>query len=79
MNIRDIFDTKIHERIEAVVKVADRDPVLLINELKNLVVTPNGSGILRIYWRRMPKPLTARMNATLASGLAVFSALVSRC
>jgi len=40
MNIRDIFDTKIHERIEAVVKVADRDPVLLLSELKNLVVTP---------------------------------------
>lgn len=40
MNIRDIFDTKIHERIEAVVKVADRDPVLLLSELKHLVVTP---------------------------------------
>ena len=30
MQIRDIFDTKIHERIEAVVKVADRDPMLAV-------------------------------------------------
>lgn len=47
MYIRDIFDTKIHERIEAVVKVADRDPSILLSELKNLVVTPQWERHLR--------------------------------
>ncbi len=47
MYIRDIFDTKIHERIEAVVKVADRDPFILLSELKNLVVTPQWERHLR--------------------------------
>ena len=47
MNIRDIFDTKIQERIEAVVKVADRDPLLLLSELKNLVVTPQWERYLK--------------------------------
>jgi hypothetical protein len=47
MYIRDIFDTKIHERIEAVVKVADRNPHILLSELKNLVVTPQWERHLR--------------------------------
>lgn len=39
MLIRDIFATKIQERIEAVVKVADRNPAIVLSELKNLVIT----------------------------------------
>ncbi len=40
MQIRDIFATKIQERIEPVVKVADRQPAVVLNELTNLVLTP---------------------------------------
>jgi len=40
MLIKDIFATTIQERIEPVVKVADRNPAILLNELQNLVVTP---------------------------------------
>ncbi|MCZ7570456.1 MAG: BREX system P-loop protein BrxC [Ardenticatenaceae bacterium] len=40
MRIRDIFATTIQERIEPVVKVADRRPAIMLNELENLVVTP---------------------------------------
>ncbi len=40
MLIREIFATTIQERIEPVVKVADRNPAILLGELKNLVVTP---------------------------------------
>src|SRR5947209_1981888 len=40
MLIRDIFDTKIRERIEPVVKVAERRSAILVDELQNLVVTP---------------------------------------
>jgi hypothetical protein len=40
MQIRDIFATKIYERIEPVVNVANRRPAILLNELQNLVVTP---------------------------------------
>jgi hypothetical protein len=40
MQIRDIFTTKVQERIEPVVKVADRRPAIVLDELKNLIVTP---------------------------------------
>ncbi|MFQ5342150.1 MAG: BREX system P-loop protein BrxC [Anaerolineae bacterium] len=40
MHIRDIFATAIQERIEPVVKVSDRRPAVMLNELANLVVTP---------------------------------------
>src|SRR5258708_18016272 len=40
MKIRETFATAIQERIEPVVKVADRNPTVLLNELRNLVVTP---------------------------------------
>jgi hypothetical protein len=40
MQIRNIFTTKIQERIEPVVKVADRRPAIVLDELKNLIVTP---------------------------------------
>ena len=40
MQIRDTFATKIGERIEPVVKVAERRPAIVLNELANLVVTP---------------------------------------
>jgi hypothetical protein len=40
MLIRETFATTIQERIEPVVKVADRNPTVLLGELKNLVVTP---------------------------------------
>src|SRR5712692_9507253 len=40
MLIRETFATTIQERIEPVVKVADRNPATLLGELKNLVVTP---------------------------------------
>jgi hypothetical protein len=37
MLIRETFATTIQERIEPVVKVADRNPAVLLGELKNLV------------------------------------------
>jgi len=40
MPIRDIFATTITERIEPVVKVADRTPGVVSGELTNLVITP---------------------------------------
>lgn len=40
MRIRDIFATRVGERIEPVVKVADRAPAVVRSELSNLVVTP---------------------------------------
>src|SRR6266700_2275158 len=40
MKLRDIFETRIQERIEPVVKVADRRPIILLDELHNLVITP---------------------------------------
>ncbi len=40
MLIREVFATKIQERIEPVVKVADRRQEVLSDELSNLVVTP---------------------------------------
>ncbi len=40
MLIRETFATTIQERIEPVVKVADRNPAILLGELQNLVVTP---------------------------------------
>ena len=40
MQISDSFATKITERIEQVVKVANRRPNVLLNELQNLVITP---------------------------------------
>ncbi|HSH83343.1 MAG TPA: hypothetical protein VLA19_32830 [Herpetosiphonaceae bacterium] len=39
MQIREAFATKMEERIEPVVKVAERRPHLVFNELSNLVVT----------------------------------------
>lgn len=47
MYIREIFATKIRERIEAVVKVADRDPTIVLSELNNLVITPQWERHLR--------------------------------
>src|SRR5258708_6711894 len=40
MYIRETFATRIEERIEPVVKVANRKPTTVLNELTNLVVTP---------------------------------------
>lgn len=47
MQIIDTFATHVTERIEPVVKVADRRPGLLLNELRNLVVTPQWEQHLR--------------------------------
>lgn len=47
MRIRDVFATRIQERIEPVVKVADRRPTVLLSELQNLVVTPQWEQHLR--------------------------------
>ncbi|MBW7883550.1 MAG: BREX system P-loop protein BrxC [Caldilineaceae bacterium] len=40
MQIREIFATSVREKIEPVVKVADRAPAVVYSELANLVVTP---------------------------------------
>src|SRR5919202_5724679 len=40
MRIREAFATRIQERIEPVVKVTDRRSGVLVNELTNLVITP---------------------------------------
>ncbi len=47
MLIRETFATTIQERIEPVVKVAERRPAVLLNELSNLVVTSQWEQHLR--------------------------------
>lgn len=47
MQIRDIFATSIQKRIEPVVKVIDRQPDVVFNELNSLVVTPQWERHLR--------------------------------
>jgi hypothetical protein len=47
MNIIDTFATHITDRIEPVVKVADRNPSRLLYELSNLIVTPQWEQHLR--------------------------------
>lgn len=47
MLIRDTFATTIQKRIEPVVKIIDRKPAVLLNELSNLVVTPQWEKHLR--------------------------------
>src|SRR5262249_52437992 len=47
MQIRDTFATAIQKRIEPVVKVIDRQPEVILNELNSLVVTPQWERYLR--------------------------------
>jgi len=47
MAIRDLFATRIQERIEPVVKIADRRPAVLAAEVSALVVTPQWEQYLR--------------------------------
>src|SRR6266852_1634797 len=47
MLIRKTFATSIQDRIEPVVKVSDRRPAVVIDELRNLVVTPQWEQYLR--------------------------------
>ncbi|GHO59273.1 BREX system P-loop protein BrxC [Ktedonobacter robiniae] len=48
MKIREMFGTKIQERIQPVVKVSDRTPAVLLDELQNLVVTPQWERYLHL-------------------------------
>jgi hypothetical protein len=48
MKIRETFGTKIQERIQPVVKVSDRTPATLLDELQNLVVTPQWERYLHL-------------------------------
>jgi len=57
VRIIDTFATQIEDRIEPVVKVADRKPALLYRELSNLIVTPQWEQ----YFRRL---LDAWANAS---------------
>jgi hypothetical protein len=47
MLVRETFATAIQERIEPVVKVSDRRPAVMLDELANLVVTPQWEQYLR--------------------------------
>jgi hypothetical protein len=47
MQIRETFATSIQKRIEPVVKVIDRQPEVVLNELNSLVVTPQWERYLR--------------------------------
>jgi hypothetical protein len=47
MQIRETFATSIQKRIEPVVKVIDRQPEVILNELSSLVVTPQWERYLR--------------------------------
>ena len=53
MLIRETFATTIQQRIEPVVKVSDRRPAVMLDELSNLVVTPQWEqslrGVLDVY------------------------------
>ncbi|MCG8347006.1 MAG: BREX system P-loop protein BrxC [Chloroflexales bacterium] len=49
MQIRDLFATSIQKRIEPVVKVIDRQPEVVFNELNSLVVTPQWERYLRVF------------------------------
>ncbi|MFO7634590.1 MAG: BREX system P-loop protein BrxC [Caldilinea sp.] len=47
MLIRETFATKVNEKIEPIVKVADRKPAVVYAELVNLIVTPQWARYLR--------------------------------
>ncbi len=49
MFVRETFATTIEQRIEPVVKVVDRRPAVVLNELSNLVVTPQWERYLRSF------------------------------
>jgi hypothetical protein len=68
MLIKDIFATTIQERIEPVVKVADRNPTVLLNELQNLVVTPQWEK----YLHRMLDAYTDAFDRNDEQGIGIW-------
>jgi hypothetical protein len=68
MLIKDIFATTIQERIEPVVKVADRTPAVLLNELQNLVLTPQWEK----YLHRILEAYTDAFDRTDEQGIGIW-------
>jgi hypothetical protein len=68
MQIRETFATAIQERIEPVVKVADRNPAVLLNELRNLVVTPQWEQ----YLHRMLEAYTDAFDRDDEQGIGIW-------
>ncbi len=68
MLIKDIFATTIQERIEPVVKVADRNPAVLLNELQSLVVTPQWEK----YLHRMLEAYTDAFDSVDEQGIGIW-------
>ena len=68
MLIKEVFATTIQERIEPVVKVADRTPTVLLNELKNLVVTPQWEK----YLHRMLEAYTDAFDRDDEQGIGIW-------
>ncbi len=80
MLIRETFATTIQERIEPVVKVADRHPATLLGELQNLVVTPQWE----TYLHRILEAYSDVFDRDDEQGIGIwisgfFSAQESRC
>jgi len=68
MLIKEIFATTIQERIEPVVKVADRTPAVLLNELQNLVITPQWEK----YLHRMLEAYTEAFDREDEQGIGIW-------
>src|ERR1700716_3064583 len=68
MLIKEVFATTIQERIEPVVKVADRTPAVLLNELKNLVVTPQWEK----YLHRILEAYTDAFDSVDEQGIGIW-------
>ena len=68
MLIKDIFATAIQERIEPVVKVADRNPAIQLNELQHLVITPQWE----TYLHRMLEAYTDAFDRDDEQGIGIW-------
>ena len=79
MLIRETFATTIQERIEPVVKVADRNPAVLLAELKNLVVTPQWEKYLHHILEAYSDAFDREDEQGIGIWISGFSVQASRC
>ncbi len=79
MLIRETFATKIEDRIDAVVKVVDRTPALILNELTNLVVTPQWEKHLHRMLDEYTDAFEREDERKIGMWISGFFAPVNRC
>ncbi len=87
MRIQDIFATAIEQRIEPVVKVAERSPQIVLNEIQQLVVTPQWERYLRTFLdsyaeasdRDNEQSIGVWVSGFFGSGKSLFVKILGRC